>query len=274
MGIRKLFSLYYNRLKRGLRADVSDINTTSIIVGAIAAIVISAIVGPIITGAIAHGANDMGIPPYKSPRLDISMTGGTGYTVKGEDLEEFDGTKYNSTVRLYEIQISNPGNKPIQDVDVSTPLPGCVKDYKTSGVGSTASVIDYVTVDLKGQSEGIDVYSCSKTISIEQLDPGDTVSVRFLLLVSFDRCDFLHGVGIENQMVYNYQWQKNGIRFFESRTRVIGFDQDFRDAFGELDYPVVKGKSVQPNGVLYTNFILVNSTDIPHAMGKCRLMNG
>lgn len=274
MQIRKLIKSGWKQLKLGLKSDISDINTASIIAGALAAIVISAILGPIITGAVAHGANDLGLPPYKSPSISISITGGSDYTIKGEDLEEFGGARYNETVRLYEMQISNPGKQPIRDVDVNVPLPGCVIDYKAKKEGSGLNVVDYVSLDLRGQAEGLDIYSCSKTVSVEQLDPGDTVSVRFLLRVSFDKCDLLQGVGTENLMSYNYQWQKNGIQFFETGTIGMGFSQDFRDAFGQLDSSAVHGKSVQPKKVVYTNYIVVNASGIPQGMGKCRLMNG
>ncbi|MFC7205278.1 hypothetical protein ACFQJC_17345 [Haloferax namakaokahaiae] len=274
MGFRELLVSAYGRIKSGLKSDISEINTSSIIVGALVAIVISASFGPVITGAVAHTANDWNVPPYQSPPLSVSMTGGSGYTIEGESLEEFGGVRYDETVRVYEIVISNPGKQPIQDLDINVPLPGCVVDYNTGGVGSEMDVLDFVSLDLRGQSEGLDVYSCSKTITVEQLDPGDTVSVRFLLQVSFDECDLLQGVGTENLIEYNYQWRKNGIQFFESGDIGMGFNQDFRETFGPIDNTAIRGKPAQPREVVYTNYLLANATTIPQGMGKCRLMSG
>jgi len=263
------------RLFDWLRRDITDLNTASLVIGAILGIVISAAAGPIITGAVAYGLNDWNVPPYSTPATSISMVGGSGYTVEGESLEEFGGIEYNDTVRLYELQISNPGDQPINDLDVNIPLPGCVVDYTKGGIGSEVRVVDYVSLDLRGQGEGVEVYSCSKTVSVEQLDPGDSVSIRFLLRVSFDQCDLLQGIGTENKMAYNYQWQKNGIRFFESGQIGMGFQQDFREAFQRQNHSIVRGKTIQTKGIAYTNYIVgMNNTSFPQAMGECRLMNG
>lgn len=260
-------------IKREMMKNISDVNTISIVVGAIIAIFISAAMSPIITGFVAHGLNERNISPYESPTPSIQITGGGGYTVQGETLEEFGGVKYNESTSLYELEISSNAEKPIKDLDLRVPLPGCVIAYNTQGVGSEVRVIDYVTLDLKGQREGLDIYSCSKIVSVEQLDPNDSVSVRFLLRVSFDKCDVLLGAGTENIMNLNYQWNRNGIKFFESEKIPMGFGQKFQQTFEDPTRNAVDGKPARVDGVVYTNLIIANGSSFPQAMGRCRLRN-
>lgn len=258
-----------------LKSDVSDINTASLVIGALFAIVVSAAIGPMITGGVAHTLNNHNLPPYQSPSVDFRMESGDGkYTINGEDLEEFDGAEYNESTKIYEITIHNPGDRPIHNLDMSMPLPGCVIDYSTSGVGTEASVINYVELDLRGQSEGLREYSCSKTISIEQLDPKDHVTIRFLLRVSFNRCDLLQGVSTSNILTFNYQWQKNGIQFSESGHASTGFKNEYRDTFSSIRDNSVGGKTVRVRGVVYSNHIVgVDESNLMRAMGNCRLSN-
>lgn len=256
-----------------------DINITTLLLGAVAGafagIILSALIGPTLTGAIAHELNDQGLPPYETPELGISMQGGSGYTVKGEDLERFNGTRYNNSVRLYEIRISNRGDRPIEKVELDMPLPGCVITYDKTTLGTGVAVDDYVFLDLRGQSEGLDIYSCSQTVRINRLYPGDEVRIRYLLAVEFDECDLLQGVGKENVLSYDYYWQKNGIRFYESGKIGMGFQQDFLNAYDFKNKSIVVGDTVQADGINYTNIIVGRDTNsIPKAMGECRLANG
>jgi len=258
-----------------LQSDISDLDASSLIIGAVLAIVVSAAVGPIITAGVAHSLNDQGIPPYQSPSVDFRMDSGDGqYAVYGEDLEEFNGAIYNNSTRLYEITLNNPSSRAVHDLDISLPLPGCVIDYSASGVGSEADIIDYVELDLRGQGEGLREFSCSKTISVEQLDPNDHVSIRFLLRVSFERCDLLEGGSTTNQMVYNYQWQKNGIQFSESGQGSIGFTEDYANVFGDMGEKSVQGKRISSHGIMYSSYVVgVDEPNIASAMGNCRLSN-
>lgn len=250
-------------------------DASSLLFGAVVAIIVSAAIGPIITGGVAHLLNDRGLSPYQSPAVNFRMDSGDGqYAVYGEDLEQFDGAIYNNSTRIYEITISNPSERAVHDLDISLPLPGCVIDYSVSGVGSGAEVIDYVELDLRGQGEGLREFSCSKTISIEQLDPEDHVSIRFLLRVSFERCDLLEGASTDNRMVVNYQWQKNGIQFSESGLMSIGFSDEYNSVFAEVERNSVQGKKIRPHGITYSSYVVgVDEPNLARAMGNCRLSN-
>lgn len=248
---------------------------TGAILGALLGIVLSAALGPMITGGIAQGINSQNLDPYKTPELGVSLTGGAGYTVKGEDLERFGGAEYNDSVRVYEIRVSNRGDRPIEHVNIDMPLPGCVMDYDKTGLGADISVNEYVYLDLRGQGEGLDTYSCSQTIKIDRLYPGDEIRIRYLLRVEFDKCDLLQGVGRQNTLTYDYYWQKNGIQFYESGKVSMGFQEDFLNTYDFNKSSIVVGENVRTDGVIYTNIIIDDDADsIPESMGQCRLENG
>lgn len=262
-------------VKNLLLRDITEVNTISILAGALAAILISAAIGPIMTGWVAHTANDYNLRPYQSPSPEVVLIGGGGeYTVQGEDLDDMGGVIYNDSIEVYQLQVKNPGNRSIKNVDVHIPLPGCEVSSRLGGFGTDPQLVDYVSLNLRGQSEGVDRYSCSKTLVIDELDPGDTSSATFALRTSFQKCDLLEGVGEKDQIEVNYQWQKNGIRFHETEWLDMEREEEFQDAFGGIDRIGVKGKWVDTKKNTYYSAIVKNATSIPDGMGQCRLMRG
>lgn len=257
-----------------LKKPVSDIDLGKLIAGALVAIVISSAFSPMIGGFVAHKFHDLNLPPYQGPEMEIQVTDLEGYAVHGEDLEELGGIEYNDSIGIYDVKIVNKGNTPISSTEVNIPFPSCVIESQSGNIEADVKLTDFVTLDLRGQGEGLKELSCSQTIAIDELDPSERISVRYATYREFERCDLAQGVAKENTIRYEYQWSKNGFRFVERGKIGMGLGDKFLE-YSPLQYDnITRYGNIDAKGVNYTSVIVgLEKETFPDAMGTCRLTN-
>lgn len=242
-----------------------------VVIGAIVGLLISTAFQPFLVSGMTDVYVQTGV--YDRPELEVEFNEFDIKYPPGTEVPEFDDLEWKNNYTVYRFKVTNSGEKTIQDLEITTPLPGCAIYVNTAGpaVSGDYKVDDVVTVRYSNgtlDKTEITNYQCSKEISTEFLDPSDTLIVEFVVKDEFQRCDLLLGAPDNPDIITKYRWEVAGQYYSESEAiRKENIWNGFRD-FTQKN-PGKGSFMDEIEGRSYGAFIRTNTSSLAEGMQKC-----
>ncbi|WP_231183537.1 hypothetical protein [Haladaptatus sp. DYF46] len=250
---------------------LGSISLRDAIVGALVGMLITTAFQPFLVSTMTDFYVHTGV--YDKPDVDIEFSEMDMTYPAGTEVPDFDNLKWRNKYSVYRMAITNSGQKTIQDLEVTTPLPGCAVFVNTDGpsVDGDYEVDDVLSMRFSNGTEnqtGITSYQCSKKVSTDFLDPKDTLVVEFVVKRDFKSCDMLLGVFENPDIIAEYRWEVAGHFYSESK---ISQKRTLWNGFAEFSHSNPgKGFFIDEiNGRHYGPFIRTNRSSFRDGVQQC-----
>lgn len=193
------------------------------LLGAIVGVVFSAALSPYVISFVNDQYMKAGAPGYEPPPVKTELSKEDVWYPNGTEVPEFGNLTWKNEYEVYHLLIKNEGNKVARDVEVYSPLPGCIHYVNKDGAGAGGDFNTREIVSVREQGgdpskNPVRELSCSKFITTDYLDPGDSIGVEFIVTDRFNRCDFLIGLHLRSEIVTTYRWEKAGSYYSTRRS--------------------------------------------------------
>lgn len=266
-------------MRDSLKTISDSANWKQLLLGALVGLLVTAVFQPWVMSEATDIKKNLNAPGYSEPDIDIQFNYQKLEFSEGTRIEDFGNLTWNDSYAAYQLWVKNRGDKPIRDVDVYLPLPGCIQYINKDGPAASGEfeVTNMLTYRRTGSTKWDEVpaeaYVCSKSIQTQALWPGDHFAVEFVVIKKFDRCDILTGVPVkpkDAKIVTTYRWQKLNNHYSETEHTAISdtrADGRFEAAFGNLQ---AVGKPAGTYGKQkYGIFIVSNRSSFGGAKAEC-----
>lgn len=204
-----------------IRDGAEDTNWVSIIIGAIAGVVITALLSPFIGAGVTQLYVGAGIHDGPNVKTSIEKTG--EYHPPGQPVKEYSGLIWNESYDVYRIEVWNTNERPVDRLKLRWNAPGCIVHSNTEGemIYGEYWLHNRYSVDISTRSNlSIRQMQCTKVLEMTESSLGkdERLAVEFVVTQDFETCDVLVDSNPVNEHDLMYRWSVGGERFTEERT--------------------------------------------------------
>ncbi|MFD1511738.1 hypothetical protein [Halomarina rubra] len=194
-----------------IKKRILSLSRHDAIVGGVVGLIIAAVFQPFLVAFVTDIYVGVGAPGYKAPSIETEFSQGKESFEPGSEVIYFENLTWKSEYQLYRVKIDNNGDQLVRDLKVTVPLPGCVEHVNTEGpaVQGDYDIEDTITARMSGsglKDSPIEPHQCSKVIQANFLDPGESITVEFIVTDKFEKCDLLNGIPDNPDIITTYRW--------------------------------------------------------------------
>jgi hypothetical protein len=175
---------------------------------------------------------------------------------EGANLTDYGGLSWNDRYEIYEVNVENPGEKPVDDINIEVMFPGCPVAFNKKNLKEKIFVRTKEPLRRVGGNAEIELNNCQKLIHINSLDRGESALLMVLVSKHYNKPP----AELSEAFYFNTTFPRDGEMTYEWRfhdyteQKSVNFTVDnAEDSYVELYRRISEGaiKSNKPGMAVY-----------------------